>query len=90
MEIKILEEDKDFIKIEIEGEDHTLTNALRKELWNDPHVKIAGYNIEHPLTGSPVLVVNTDNKTEAKKAVLDAAERLKKENSSFLAKLKSL
>ena len=90
MEVKILEEEKKKIKIEIEGEDHTLANALRKELWNDSHVNIAGYNIDHPLSGSPVLIVETDGKEEAKKAILSAVTRLKKNNSDFITKIKGL
>jgi DNA-directed RNA polymerase subunit L len=88
MELKILEESKDFLKLEIIGEDHTLANALRKELWNDSHVKIAGYNIEHPLIGSPILMVDTDGKEDPKKALFGAADRLKKLNLEFLSKFK--
>ena len=90
MEVSILEESKDSIKFEIKGEDHTLANALRSELWNDPHVKIAGYNIDHPLIGVPVMIVDTDGKVEAKKAVLSAVDRLKKSNSDYLAQVKKL
>ena len=35
MEVKILQEDKDVIELELEGETHTLTNLIRKELWNN-------------------------------------------------------
>ena len=90
MEIKILEESKGSIKIEVEGEDHTLANALRNELWNDSHVIIAGYNIDHPLIGNPVIIVETDGKEEPKKALQAAVERLKKKNSDILVKIKSL
>lgn len=88
MELKILEESKGTLKVEILGEDHTLANSLRKELWSDSHVKIAGYEIEHPLVGSPVLIVETDGKEDPKKALAAAAERLKKRNSELLTKFK--
>jgi DNA-directed RNA polymerase subunit L len=88
MELKILEESKGTLKVEILGEDHTLANSIRKELWSDSHVQIAGYDIEHPLVGSPVLIVETDGKEEPKKALIAAAERLKKRNSEFVAKFK--
>ena len=45
MEVNILEEKKDKIIFEIKGEGHTLSNAIRKELWNDEHVKAAAYAI---------------------------------------------
>ncbi len=89
MEIKVLEADKKSIKIELEGEDHTLANALRRELWEDTHVKIAGYNVDHPLIGSPILIVETDGKEDPKKALSSAVGRLKKKNADFLAKIKS-
>ncbi len=88
MELKILEESKGTLKVEILGEDHTLANSIRKELWSDNHVKIAGYDIEHPLVGGPVLIVETDGKEEPKKALIAAAERLKKRNAEFVAKFK--
>ena len=89
MEVNILEKDKKFLKFEIKGEDHTLANALRKELWRDDDVKAAGYNIEHPLISSPVIVVET-GKQEPEKALFAAVERLKKKNSELLKEVKSL
>jgi len=47
MELKILEESKSSLKIRIEGEDHTLANVLRRELWSDSHIKVSGYNVDH-------------------------------------------
>lgn len=87
MELKIIENEKKKIILEIVGEDHTLCNALRKELWNDKSVKIAGYNISHPLTASPRIVVETDGKTSPSKALLDAAARLKKDNANLLKEI---
>jgi DNA-directed RNA polymerase subunit L len=88
MELKILKESKETLRVELIGEDHTLANALRKELWSDKHVQIAGYEIEHPLVGSPILIVETDGKEEPKKALIAAADRLKKRNSEFISKFK--
>ncbi|MBW2977652.1 DNA-directed RNA polymerase subunit L, partial [Candidatus Woesearchaeota archaeon] len=62
MKVNIVEETKNKIVIELKGETHTFCNALKKELWNDKHVKIAGYNIAHPLVGVPKIVVETDGK----------------------------
>lgn len=83
MKLKILEEKKNRIVVEIKGETHTFCNALRKELWNDPHVKIAGYNISHPYVGVPKIVVETDSSETPKKALTDAAKRLQKEFDKF-------
>ena len=61
----------------IKGEDHTLCNFLRKELWSDSDVDIAAYSIDHPLVSDPVMLVET-KKSDAKKAVLKAAGELRK------------
>ena len=78
MEIIVLEESKHKLMIEIQGEDHTLVNALKKELWNDKDVKIAGYTVNHPSIGIPRLVVETHSE-DPRKALVEAAKRLKKD-----------
>ncbi|MBI2663389.1 DNA-directed RNA polymerase subunit L [Candidatus Woesearchaeota archaeon] len=88
MEIKVLENNKEKISIEVVEEDHTLMNALRKELWNDKDTEVAGYKIEHSLISNPVLIV--EHKKDAKKALLDAVERLKKKNKDFKSKISKL
>lgn len=90
MEIKLLEEDKKKLKIEVLGESHTLCNAIRNELWLNKSVNIAGYQIEHPMVNNPVLFVETE-KEDPKKALLNAASSLKKKVSELrkeTAKLK--
>ena len=79
MEIKILEEKKNRIVFELPGQSHTLPNALRKELWNDSHVKNAAYAIEHPLIGCPKFVLETDGADPKK--TLQARTLLKQENN---------
>jgi DNA-directed RNA polymerase subunit L len=88
MEIKVLDKEKGKLRIEVVGEDHTLMNALRKELWDDKDTEVAGYKIEHSLIGNPILVV--EHKKDAKKALLDAVERLKKKNKEFKSKTPKL
>ncbi|MDO8740664.1 MAG: DNA-directed RNA polymerase subunit L [Candidatus Woesearchaeota archaeon] len=83
MEIKVLEENKNKLMIEISGEGHTLSNALREELQNDKSVKIAGYNIRHPMVGKPKFIVETEGRETAREALEEAAKRLKKEADKF-------
>ncbi len=90
MEIITLLEKKNKLVIQVKGSDHTLCNALRQELCNDSHVKNAGYNIRHPLVGIPRIVVETDTSTTPKKALLAAAERLKKTNDNFKKLVKGI
>jgi len=87
MELNPIENTKTKVVLELIGEDHTLCNPIRKELWNDKTVKVAGYNIEHPLVSNPVLIIEA---TDAKKSLLSAIERLKKQNKDFLTKIKVL
>ncbi len=77
MDIKIIEEKKDRLIFEIEGESHTFCNILKKELWNDEHVKVAGYNIDHPLIGIPRFILETDG-ADPKKTLNAAVKRLEK------------
>ena len=83
MEIKILEESKNKIIVNIEGEGHTFCNVLKKELWNDKHVTAAGYSISHPLVGIPEIIVETDGKKKAKTVLMEAASRLQKQTDKL-------
>jgi DNA-directed RNA polymerase subunit L len=80
VEIKIIEDKKARLIVELEGADHTLCNSLKAELWNDPHVKVSGYHVKHPLIGSPIMVIETDTSEAPRKALAEAAKRLKKIN----------
>lgn len=83
MEVRVIESKKSRLVFEIPGESHTICNALRESLWKDSEVKTAGYHISHPLVGSPKVVVETTSKKEAKKAVLDAIKRIRKNNDKL-------
>jgi len=89
MEIKVREKGKNLLKIEILGEDHTIANALRKELWNDKDVKVSGYELAHSLVSSPVLVVETSSKSP-KTVLNDAVKRLKESNEEMRSAFKKL
>jgi DNA-directed RNA polymerase subunit L len=89
MEINILEEKKDKIIFEIKGEGHTLSNAIRKELWNDEHVKSAAYAIEHPLIEIPRFIVETDG-ADPRKTLVAAAKRVQKDLEKVKAEAKEL
>ncbi len=89
MEIKVLDKSKNFLKIEIIGEDHTFCNALRRELWNDKDLKVAGYELAHSLVSNPVLIVETSSKSP-KTVLSDAVKRLKDSNDQMREKFKKL
>ena len=88
MEINILENKKKRLVFELKGEDHTLCNTLREELWNDKTVTVSAYNISHPLIGIPKFFVETNGEKEPKKALKDAISRLKKKNAELKEQVK--
>ena len=83
MEIKILDDKKNKVIVEVKGADHTLCNSLKSELLNDKHVKIATYSIRHPQISLPQIVVETDGEISPKNAVINAVQRLHKINEKF-------
>jgi DNA-directed RNA polymerase subunit L len=87
MEIKILEQSKTKLTIEIVGEDHTLCNALKEELNKDKGVKIASYKIEHPLTANPIMLIEAD---DAKKSLESAVKKIVKFYDELSAAFKSI
>lgn len=89
MEIKIVEKSKKKVIFDLVGADHTFSNALKKELWNDKNIKISAYNVEHPLIGVPRFIVEADDK-DPEKVLLDAIKRLQKKNEQFLEAAKKI
>ena len=84
MEIKILDDKKNKLIIEVKGANHTLCNILKTELWNDKHVKIATYSIRHPQISVPQMIVETDGEVSPKNALINAIQRLHKINEKFI------
>lgn len=90
MELNFLENTKNKILVELKGEDHTFCNLLVKELQKDSGVKTAAYRISHPLTGVPEILVETNEKETAKKALISAVDRLAKLNDKFRKALSNI
>ena len=80
--IKILKSTANEIEFEIEDESHGVCNALRHILMQDDDVEYAVYNIDHPLTGKPIMTIKT-NGADPKAALKKAAEELKAESADF-------
>ena len=83
MEIKILDDKKNKMIIEVKGADHTLCNVLKTELWNDKHVKIATYSIRHPQISVPQVIVETDGEESPRNALINAVQKMHKTNEKF-------
>ena len=89
MEVSIIEEKKNKIVFEIKGEGHTLSNALRKELYADEHVKAAAYAVEHPLIEVPRFILETDG-ADPRKTLIAAAKRIAKDSEKVKSEAKEL
>jgi len=85
MEVKILKQEKDRLEIEIDN--LTVAELVRKELGYDEKVEIAAWKRDHP-TKNPVLIVKVKEGT-AKKALLDSLAKVQKTNDDILDKFKA-
>jgi len=90
MEIKILEDSTNKLVFEVTGATHTLCSALKRELWTNSDVKIAGYSIAHPLVGKPVFTVETKKGKNPRKVITSSVKSLKKKIESLKSKSKKI
>ena len=88
MELSIVEETPKKLVFELKGQGHTLCNILKSQLWESKHVKVATYNIAHPLVGVPRLIIETDGEAKPRKVVIDASEAARKDVVEFKQELK--
>jgi len=80
--LKILKKTGDEIRIEFEGEGHTLLNLLRTELLADKRVKLATYDTKFPIMDNPIFRLKTDGSDPV--AVLrEAAARIAGQAQEF-------
>lgn len=77
MEVKIIEETKNKIILNLEGETPTIACLINDELWNNEHVKIAGYHVTHPLINVPRIILETDG-AEPRKILQSAIKKIEK------------
>lgn len=84
MEIKVLEDKKDEMTVEIGN--LTIAEILRVYLNKDENVSFAAWRREH-ITKSPILKIKTRGKT-AKKALRDAISHVEKDADKILADVK--
>ena len=83
MKLKVVKKTEKQLELEVEGEDHSLCNAIRKSLLEDKHVTYASYRIEHPLISHPVIIVRTDGKESPEDALKEGVKRVGEMASEF-------
>jgi len=86
MELKVLEEDKNKIKILIEGEKTTICEWLRKRLSAKEEVAFVGYRILHPMERKIEFYLET-KKDNAREVLINTLQEMIKEVQSFKKEL---
>jgi len=91
MEFRVVKEDDKTLFLEVPGENHTVTNTLREELWNDKNVSEAADVKEHPYLAQPKIFVRVSRgspRTALEKAAERVAERAGEFEKEFKKALK--
>ncbi|MFH0832762.1 MAG: RpoL/Rpb11 RNA polymerase subunit family protein [Candidatus Aenigmatarchaeota archaeon] len=70
MEVKVLEKDKNKLKIELD--DLTLVNLLNEKLW-ERKVELSSYAVAHPYLSKPVLLVKSK---DPKKSLINSSGKI--------------
>jgi DNA-directed RNA polymerase subunit L len=83
MKIKVLEKTSNELKMEIEGEGHTLYNLLQKVLLEDETIETAGYHIQHPLIGNATIYVRTKGTQKPETSLQEAAKKIQGQCEEF-------
>ncbi|HLC59447.1 MAG TPA: DNA-directed RNA polymerase subunit L [archaeon] len=82
MELEVVKKEKNSITIQIKGENDTLVNLLREELWNDKNISEAAVLKDHPFTHNPKILVNV-NSGDPVDALQKAVDRIKDNVEKF-------
>ncbi|MEM4554655.1 MAG: DNA-directed RNA polymerase subunit L [Candidatus Anstonellaceae archaeon] len=90
MEIKVVKNEKDYIEIELHGEDVDIgfPNALKEIMLEDENVEFAACRQDHPLVAPPVLMVRVSEGSPLS-AIKAAIKKLRKQASEFKEALKA-
>ena len=76
MKIKVLKKTANELKIEVEGEGHSLLNLLQKSLLEDKKIEMAGYDVPHPLIDRAILYVQTKEKQNPEDVINEATKKV--------------
>ncbi|RJS93402.1 DNA-directed RNA polymerase subunit L [Candidatus Bathyarchaeota archaeon] len=77
LEIRVLRRNSQELKLEIEGEGHTLCNLLESVLLEDENVEFAGYDVPHPLVSNTTFFIRTKKGKKPEEALVGAIEKIR-------------
>jgi len=84
MELKVLEEKKDMLSLELTGETHTFLNLLTEVSWKEG-ARQAAYFVEHPYIAQPKIIVRSDN---PRRVLRDSVQKIIDDCEDFSTKFK--
>jgi len=87
MIVKVLDLEKDKVRLVIQGEGHTFMNALVEEILSDPDVDVAKYMIEFQFS-DPELLVTTKGKKNPIPIIKKACKRISGHCNELIRDLK--
>ncbi len=87
MIVKVLDLEKDTVRLIIKGEGHTFMNALVEELLDDPDVDVAKYMIEFQFS-DPELLVTTKGRKNPLTIIKKACRRISGHCDELIKELK--
>jgi len=82
MTINVVESNSTYLKIEVDGETHTLFNMLVTELRKDKDVVFVAYKLEHPLKDKVIFVLQTKTKNPME-LLKEALKRIREKLREF-------
>ncbi|MDV0442483.1 DNA-directed RNA polymerase subunit L [Methanorbis furvi] len=90
MKLKIIELEKDKVRMSLEGEGHTFMNTLTEEILTDPEVDVARYVIEYQFSDPELFVTLKEGSKKDPIAVIrDACTRISSRCDDLLGYLKN-
>lgn len=82
MDLKIIEKTADEVRVEFEGESHTILNLLRTELLADDRVAIVTYDTKFPIMDNPIFRLKTTG-ADPMVVMREAASRISSQCEEF-------
>lgn len=90
MKIKVLKETTTELKLEVEGEGHSLLNLLQKTILEDDRTEMAGYDAPHPLIDRAILYVHTKGKANPETVINEAIKKVRSLSKEFQKSFKKV
>ena len=79
MKLKKIKKAKNTLRVEVQGEDHTLLNVLREKAWTAGATQ-ASYMIRHPYLSEPTISIIA---ADPKKVLVAAAQHVATDAAAF-------